>query len=257
VRRRGPALAAACAALAALAPAAHAWPEHLMQGLARDARRLLPNSLNRLIGERQEAVFGELRRFPLELSQALARDLRAGRLRPETEQAVQARLEDAIERLRGGRVSEGLVLLASTLRVPADLSDPVLAVGPAGHPPGVVREYYAFVDLNLDKLPVVLQDRAALELTRDELPAYWRSLLARSRDQAPVLRTEMWVRGRVVDHRRIDLRSPVYGVAQSSYSRAVNAIAATWLAAWREANGDLTRRPSPSPVRPRASNGGR
>ena len=54
----------------------------------------------------------------------------------------------------------------------------------------------------------------------------------------------------MVDHRTLDYRSPVFGVASLSYSRAVTAIAATWLAVWREARGDLTRIPSPATVTP-------
>ena len=54
----------------------------------------------------------------------------------------------------------------------------------------------------------------------------------------------------------IDFRSPVFGVAQLAYSRAVNGIAATWLALWRSARGDLTRQPSPRVVIPREPTGG-
>jgi hypothetical protein len=53
-----------------------------------------------------------------------------------------------------------------------------------------------------------------------------------------------------VDHRTLDYRSPVFGVGSLAYSRAVTAIAATWLAVWREAQGDLTRMPAPREVRP-------
>ena len=60
------------------------------------------------------------------------------------------------------RVCEGVIQLGALLRIPADLSDPVLSAGPEGYPPGVTREYYAFVAASLDKIPVVLDDRAAL-----------------------------------------------------------------------------------------------
>ena len=45
---------------------------------------------------------------------------------------------------------------------------------------------------------------------------------------------------------------PGYGFysENTEFSRAVTAIAATWLAVWREARGDLTRTPSPVPVHP-------
>jgi hypothetical protein len=119
----------------------------------------------------------------------------------------------------------------------------------------VAREYYAFVETSLSKIPVVLDDRAALELAASDLPSYWQALVDRSREQSVVIRGEMWRRGRVVDHRSLDYRSPVFGVASIAYSRSVTAIAATWLALWREANGDVTRQPATRPVAPRLSSG--
>ncbi len=43
----------------------------------------------------------------------------------------------------------------------------------------------------------------------------------------------------------------MFGVASLSYSRAVTAIAATWLAVWRDARGDLTRPARQRTVTPR------
>ena len=42
----------------------------------------------------------------------------------------------------------------------------------------------------------------------------------------------------------------MFGVASLSYSRAVTAIAATWLAVWRDVRGDVTRTPRPETVAP-------
>jgi hypothetical protein len=235
--------------LAASEPA-FAWPTSLMQRLARDARRLLPNTLNGLLAEREDKVFEAALRFPPALSQALAADLIRGSLRAETVQQLQSHLQGFSDSMREKRVSEALVQLGASFRVPADLADPVLSAGHAGYPPGVVREYYAFVEANLGKIPVVLEDRAALQLKGAELPRYWQSVLERSRAQSHVIRQELFQRGRVVDHRTLDYRNPAFAVGSISYSRAVNAIAATWLALWRDANGDTTRMPTPIPVRP-------
>lgn len=234
-----------------LAPApAQAWPATLREALARDARRLLPASLAALLGEREEAFLQEAERLPGELVQALGQDLVAGELRSETLAALEARGDEAVTLIRQRRVSEGLVRLGALARVPADLADPVLSVGPAGWPPGVAAEYYAFVEASLGKIPVVLEDRAALELPRPELPAYWQGLVARGRAQAPVIRGELFRDGRLVSHTRIDHRNPVFAVASLSWSRAVNGIAVTWLALWRAAHGDLTRMPVPHTVTP-------
>ena len=53
-------------------PGAAAWPAETMTALSRDARKLLPRSLSRLLGERETQVLDELRRFPPDVSQALA-----------------------------------------------------------------------------------------------------------------------------------------------------------------------------------------
>jgi hypothetical protein len=237
--------------LALPATDALAWPSGLMQCLARDARRLVPISLRSLLAERDVQIGEALARFPPELGRALAEDLSSGSLRAQTLAALDAHAREAVDLLRKRKTGEGLVRLGAVLRIPADLSDPVLSAGPEGYPAGVAREYYAFVESNLEKVPVVLDDPPALELRRADLPAYWQRLLASSRSQSAVIRTELFRNGRVVDHGRIDYRNPVFGVASLSYSRAVTAIAATWLALWREAQGDLTRRPSPIEVRPK------
>jgi hypothetical protein len=232
-----------------------AWPAETMPALSRDARKLLPRSLSRLLGERESEVLDELRRFPPELSRALAQDLPGGRLRPETVAGLEAQADRAIALLKEGQVSQGLVRLGALLRIPADLSDPVLAVGPEGWPAGVTREYYALFAENLGRMPVVLDDAEALKLTRKDLPALWQSLLERSRPQAPVIRTELFRDGRVVDHRRLDFRSPAWAVASLAYSRAVTGAAATWLAVWRESRGDTTHTPRARVVLPEEPRG--
>lgn len=238
------------AAVGLLASEASAWPTTLIECIARDARKLVPRSLARLIAEREKQVLEQTQRFPVPLSQALASDLSAGRLAPETLSALDAHSGEVLALFREQRISDGLVRLGATLRIPADLSDPVLAAGPEGYPAGLAREYYAFIEANLDKLPVVIDDAAALKLARRELPSYWQSLLERSRTEAPVLRAELYKSGRVVDHRSLDWHSPVFAVAQVAYSRAVTGAAATWLALWRDARGDMTRIRAPVEIAP-------
>jgi len=229
--------------LALRVPAALAWPAETMAPLSRDARKLLPRSLNRLLGERESFVLDEAARFPTDLQVALARELPSGRLSPATIALLMGHTDAAYQMLKQGQATEGLIRLGGLLRIPADLSDPVLAAGPEGWPAGLTREYYALFAANLGKMPVVLDDERSLRLTRKELPALWQSLVERGRDQAPVIRGALFVNGRVVDHRRLDYRSPAWAVASLAYSRAVTGVAATWLAVWRDAGGDQTRPP--------------
>ncbi len=229
---------------------AHAWPSVLMESLNRDARRLVPRTLARLMAEREKEIFEEARLFPPELAQQMAVDLSAGSLRAETMAALDARAFEASALLREQRVTEGIVQLGALMRIAADLSDPVLSAGPEGYPLGVTREYYTFVSGSLDKIPVVIDNEPALRMPRRGLGPYWQAVLGRSREDSPVIRTELFRNGRVVSHRTIDYRSPVFGVASLSYSRAVTAIAATWLAVWRDVRGDVTRTPHPAKVAP-------
>lgn len=228
--------------LLAAAVRTEAWPAETLTAIGRDGRRLLPQTLSRLLGEREVQIREQAERLRPELVRALARDQVAGRLSPETIGALDGEVGEAIDLLRSRRVSEGLVRLGALLRISADLSDPVLAAGAAGWPPGLAGEYYALFRSNLGRMPVVLGDPGLLETERPGLPRLWNSLLERSREQAPVIRGELFRDGRVIRHQQLDYRSPAWAVASLSYSRAVTATAATWLAVWREAGGDPTRR---------------
>jgi hypothetical protein len=241
-------MAAALAVVAALAAPAAAWPTVLEQSLYRDAQRLLPRSLALLLRDREVAVLEAARQAPPELT-GLASELTAGAIRPETSAALDNQLKEAAALMQKRQVSAGLVRLGALFRVAADVSDPVLCSA-EGFPPGLVAEYYAFIEKNLDKIPVVLDDRRALQLSRGELPAYWQGLLGRSRLDGPVIRTEMFQAGRVVRAQTIDYRSPVFAVASLAYSRAVNGIAATWLAGWRSVRGDTGQTRDPHIVAP-------
>lgn len=244
--------AGALAVLLALSGPAGAWPTSVMESLARDARRLLPRSLAALMHHHEREILEASQRFPPDLARLMAADLAAGELQPETMAALEQHAQEAVDLLRQKRVTEGIVRLGAVLRIPADLADPALMAGEAGYPSGVTREYYAFVEASLDKIPVVLDDPPALRLGRDKLGPYWRRVHGRSRGDSGVIGVELFRDGRVVDHRTIDYRSPVFGVASLAYSRAVTSIAATWLTLWRSVGGDLTRMPVPDRLQPRA-----
>lgn len=249
--RRAVVLALLIATLGSALPAG-AWPAKLAELLGRDARRLVPLSLARLLSEREEEILERSQRFSPELLQRLTGDLSQGRLSEATLAALRVETDTVLAMLQGQEVHEGLLRLGALMRVPADLTDPVLAAGPEGYPPGVVAEYYEMLDARLERIPVVLDGKESLELTREDLPRYWQGQLDRSRIHAPVIRIELFRQGKVVDQRTVHERNPVFGVASMAYSRGVTAIAATWLAVWREANGDLTRQPRQEAIRPRS-----
>lgn len=224
----------------ATARPACAWSPTLEHALFLDAQRMLPRSLALLMRDRERAVFDAAQRPPQGLA-AFRTELASGSLGVPTVGFFDAELRGAADMMTRKQLGAGLVRMGAVFRLVADVSDPVLA-SPSGElPPEVVAQYYAFLESNLAKIPVVLADENSLHLRRDELPAYWQSLLERSRDDGPVIRTEMYVDGRVTRHEALDYRSPVFGVGSLAYSRAVTAIASTWLATWRSVHGDMGR----------------
>jgi hypothetical protein len=244
-------LAALLTALLAGATSVHAWSPTLEQSLYRDAQRLLPRSLAILMRNRERLVLDAAQSPPQGMADFRS-ELMTGQLKDATFGALDTELKTAVELMQHRQLGAGLVRMGALLRIAVDVSDPVLVARDGELPPGLAAEYYAFLESNLDKIPVVLEDPHALRLARSDLPGFWQSLLARSRDDAPVLRTEMFVRGRVVRHETLDYRSPVFGVGSLAYSRAVTGIAATWLAAWRSAHGDMTDTSEPRVIGPRS-----
>ena len=228
-----------------------AWPSSLMESLTRDARRLLPKSLAMLIERQEREILEDAQRLSPELEQALAADLAMGRLSRETIDLADARGVETVGLLRKGEISEAIPRLGLVARIAADIADPTLTAGGTPCPPEVAREYYAFLNENLSKIPPVLEDPAALRLKRDALGSYWQERLARTRDDSAIMLGQLYPGGRLVDHRNFDYRSPIFAVASLAYSRAVTAIAAAWIALWREAKGDMTAQPRLTVVVPR------
>jgi hypothetical protein len=216
-----------------------AWSPTLEQSLYRDAQKLLPRSLAMLMEDREKAVLAAAQLPPQGLA-GFRTEVAEGALTPATLSAFEAELKGATDMMQHRQLGAGLVRMGAVLRVAADVCDPALTQQ-GQLPPAVTAEYYAFLETNLAKIPVVVDDPKALEMARTDLPAYWQSLLARSREDVPVILTEMIQQGRVVRHQAIDYRSPVFGVGSLAYSRAVNGVAATWLATWRSVKGDMGR----------------
>jgi hypothetical protein len=235
------------AAFGGWARPALAWTPTLEQSLYRDAQKLLPRSLAMLMEDRERAVLDAAQQPPPGLA-GFRTELAGGALTPETLSAFDAELKGATDMMQHKQLGAGLVRMGALLRVAADVCDPALTQH-GELPPAVLAEYYAFLETNLAKIPVVVDDPKALEIARADLPSDWQSLLMRRRGDVPVILTEMIQQGRVVRHQAIDYRSPVFGVGSLAYSRAVTGIAATWLAAWRSVRGDMGRIRTPKVVR--------
>src|ERR1041385_5945631 len=84
------------AAIASATPEAQAWSPALEHSLYRDAQRLLPRSLARLMSDRETAVFDAAQRPPQGLA-ALRAEIATGALKDTTAQAFDGELRGAAQ----------------------------------------------------------------------------------------------------------------------------------------------------------------
>ena len=231
-----------------------AWPGDLSRSIATDAFQLLPKSLADLLVAHQGEIFSEAR---ISKSQALAlvySDLPKGRLGVTTRAALGDEALRCARALQGEEFKAAVISLGSTYRLAVDLADPGVGAGLGidEKARAIRREFYLYVTSNRDKIPLVVAEPASLKLRLDALPGFLGEVMQKASAQAALLRAEGQESGRVLKYTEIDFRSPVFAVASTAYSRSVGAVAATWIAIWRSAGGDLQRQKKLRTITPRA-----
>ncbi|MEO8500781.1 MAG: hypothetical protein ABI565_07685 [Vicinamibacteria bacterium] len=237
-----------------LAPSrSEAWPSDLSQRIAKDALKLLPLSLAELFAANQAEIFADARTSKMESLPLVYEDVPKGRLSPPTLVALAQEFAERASALHGPDFRAAVIALGSTYRLAVDLPDPSLGLGMGadGRAKAIRREFYLFTTSNLDKIPVVLVEPDSMRLKLDELPAFLARVAAKTPEQAARLREEGIEDGRVVAAADIDFRSPIFAVSSTAYSRSVSAVAATWIAIWRAAGGDVRRVKPPKLITPR------
>lgn len=246
-------LALALSALALVPARAHAWPADLSQRIARDALTLVPQSLAELFRANQTEIFSDARAGKAPALSLVYLDLPRGRIGAPAQEALAREFAERVTALHGSDFRAAIIALGSTYRLAVDLADPALGLGLGSdaRAKAIRREFYLFTTSNLDKIPVVVVEPDSLRMKLDALPAFLASVAAKTPGQTERLREEAIEDGRVVAANEIDFRSPVFAVASTAYSRSVSAVAATWIAVWRSAGGDMRRQKPPRMVTPR------
>jgi hypothetical protein len=238
----------------ALAPdRAEAWPADLSQRIARDALVLVPQSLAELVRANQEEIFADARSAKIPALSLVYLDLPRGRIGAPTQAALAQEFAERVKALHGSNFRAAIIALGATYRLAVDLADPALGAGLGAdvQAKAIRREFYLFTTSNLDKIPVVLVEPDSMRMKLEALPAFLASVAAKTPGQTERLREEAIEDGRVAAAAEIDFRSPVFAVASTAYSRSVSAVAATWIAIWRNAGGDMRRQKPPRVVTPR------
>lgn len=233
------------------APPARAWPGELSQRIAKDALRLVPQSLAEVLLDNQTAIFADASTSRLAALPLVYQDLPRGRLADSTKKAIGRELLDRTRALSGDDFRGAVIALGAAYRLAVDLADPGLGSGLGADPRAraIRREFYLYVNAQRDKFPLVVEP-GAMGVTLDQVPEFLARIAQKTPPQALLLREEGQEAGRVIPYGRIDFKSPVFAVASSAYSRSVSAVAAVWIAVWRSAGGDMTRQKPPVAIRP-------
>ncbi len=236
-------------------PSAGAWPADLSQRIARDALKLVPQSLAELFLVNEGDIFAEARTSSSRVLSMVYLDLPTGRLTTPTKLALGEELSERAQALQGEHFRSAVVALGAMYRVAVDLADPGVGsrLGNDARAEAIRREFYSFVAANRDKIPLVIVEPDSLRITLDAVPAFLGEVVAKASTQSAMLRAEGQEEGRVVPSAEIDFRSPVFAVASTAYSRSVSVVAATWIAIWRSAGGDMSRQKPPQIINPRPS----
>ncbi len=251
IRRCPPALA--LLALVLLGHRAEAWPADLSQRIAKDALKIVPKSLAEVFLAHEKEIFADARVSTMPALSLVYADLPKGKLGAPTKEALALEFAERVKALRGQDFRAALIALGATYRLAVDLADPSvgLGIGADAKAKAIRREFYLFTTANLDKIPVVLVEPESMRLRVEALPGFLDTVIAKTPAQAARLREEAQEDGRVIAAADIDFRSPVFAVSSTAYSRSVSAVAATWIAIWRAAGGDMTRQKPPQIVKPR------
>ena len=236
-------------------PQVEAWPADLSQRIAKDALKLMPQSLAEVILANEAEIFTEARTSKSPSLSLLYLDLPKGRLSAPTMAAIGQELADRAKALHGQDFRGAVIALGAAYRLAVDLADPGVGsgLGSDAKARAIRREFYLFVAANREKIPVVVVEPDSMRLKLEALPGFLRDVVAKTAAQGTLLRAEAQDDGRVLRYAEIDFRSPVFAVASTAYSRSVSAVAATWLAIWRSAGGDLKRQKPPQIINPRPS----
>lgn len=236
-------------------PRAQAWPADLSQRIARDALKLVPRSLAEIVLANEVEIFAQARGAASRPLSLVYLDLPKGRLTAPTKAALAQEMAERANALHGQDFKRAVIALGASYRLAVDLADPGLGsgLGADAKARAIRREFYLFVAANRDKIPLVVVEPDSMRMTLEAVPGFLAEVVAQTGAQAALLRAEAQDDGRVLPHTEIDFKSPVFAVASTAYSRSMSAVAATWIAIWRSAGGDMNRHKSPQIINPRPS----
>jgi len=215
--------------------AAGAWEVPTGRAMARQALRMMPQSLQSVLEQHQPQLFEAL-----ELGQAAADRLAAQDSDLAADRIAAASFELQQLMQQRGSFSE----VAQRL---GQLGALVLAVNDPTHYAGAsANERAAFlrqVERSRERFPFVFDGHGAPELRTGDVQHYMRVSARRARFYGEQLRSSYFVPLRGGREVSFDPRSMPFGIASIAYSHAISDLVRIWFYSWRAGGGDVTRTP--------------
>lgn len=227
--------------LVGLPAVSQAWPADVYRSMVYDTLRLMPPSLARVLWRNDEQLLSGVYRLEGQMASSLARDGLIGGLSEATTGAVEQRIASVAKLVDQQRpFREVAYEMGKLLRIAADLADP--SVMGAGSPPlaSASSELHRFITLHLGEIPLVYDRSLPSPLQGASVPSLLERIVHATDDSVERLAKAFWRQGALVPATEFDFRSVPFAEVSLGYSRAVTAASYLWLAAWVQANGDLT-----------------
>ncbi len=238
--RRGPARFAGALLLITLAGAAPAaaWAPETRIRMAEQAVRMMPASLRLALETHRDPLLrGVLEPLTDEDGAAHRPPWAGGGLDAAIEQRARALVASVEQPAPFRTIARNFGALAHF----------VMDAGfPPAMTPGAGRRdahFRAFCESRREKFPLVFYGHADEALDRGAWREFATSVMERSRHEDAQLARAYAAAGEPPDPAHFDDRSVPFAVASLSYSRTVTHIVRAWIAAWREAYGDMGRTP--------------
>ena len=222
-----------------------AWTPEARARMTRDAVRLMPESLRKVMQRYQkELVAGVLRPGTPEDRPEHWQHPNGdyGTAAQQVEQEARAIIAGMNSHRPLAQVVRRFGILAHRI---GDVNDPLHA---ADRDPAVGRyyaDYQKYLEQQMGRFRLVFEGYRSATLDDQGPEAYLMETAARSREYALAVRRAYREDGSRVSPQSFDVRSLAFGVGSLSYSHAVNDIMRIWLWTWEGCHGDTGRTPFP------------
>ena len=228
----------------ACAPAS-AWTDEVRTRMVRDAVKLMPRSLQRMMEHHDRSLLQGM------LSPGSPEDQpehwqhpdgNYGSAAQEVEEAAAALVAAVGNRAPFHEVIRRFGALAHWTM---DVGDPLRAGDRDPALKDYYRDYERYVEQQLPRFRLVFLGYRSETLTDDGPREFMMESADRSNQYAQAIRRGYDDEGRRRSRQAFDERSIAFAVGSLAYSHAVNDISKLWIWAWENCNGDTTRTPFP------------